>query len=97
MSKFSNPTDEALHRMTLDGTAETVGEVNDFGRHYSGLGSVDRSELGDAAGEFPASSFVIVEEDSSGFVSVHLFADESGYRAAMDRAEADYAAFADAP
>lgn len=93
MGKFNNATDEALHQLTLDGTAETVGEVNDFGRHYSGLGKVQRSELGSAAGDFPDAAFVIVEEDSNGFVEVHRFSSEEQYRAALDSAESAYSSF----
>lgn len=93
MGKFNNAADEALYRLTLDGTAETVGEVNSFGRHYSGLGEVKRGELGDAAGDFPESAFVIVEEDSSGFVEVHRFSSESDYRRQMNLIEAAYNTF----
>lgn len=89
--KFDNPTTEALYEMTLDGTAETIGEVNDYGHHHSGLGLVKRSELPDEAAEgFPASAWVIISEDHDGFVEASLLDTEGEYTAEMKRLSDEY-------
>ncbi|KMV19606.1 hypothetical protein ACT17_06050 [Mycolicibacterium conceptionense] len=95
MSKFNSDRDEALHALSLDGTAEEIGDVGTWGHHYAGLGRVERSELGDRAGDFPDHAWVIVHEDGQGFVDVALYDSEAGYRADFDRAESQYVAFED--
>ena len=45
MSKFDSPVTELLYLLTLDGTAETVGDCPTFGSIHHGLGQVTRAEL----------------------------------------------------
>lgn len=106
MGKFNSARDEVLYQLTLDGTAETIGDVNAWGQIHLGLGEVTRAELsaeysgllagaGASLGDFPDGQYWIVTEDSNGFVSTASFSSESGYRAELEAAAARWAAFED--
>jgi len=98
MGKFDSPITEVLFQLSLDGTAETVGDVSTWGAVHFGLGRVTRDELaahhgvslkgaGITAEDFPDDKFWIVHEDGQGFVDVSVFDDESTYRATLDHLE----------
>lgn len=98
MGRFDTATTEVLYRLTLDGTAETIGDVSTWGEIHFGLGRVTCDELntnfsdllaesGVAAEDFPDNTFWIVNDDSYGFVDADGFSDEKSYRAAMDALE----------
>lgn len=95
MSKFDSDRDEALYEMTLDGTGEVTGDVSTWGTHFTGLGRVERSELGERAGDFPDHAWVIVGEDNQGFVSVSFYLSESDYERTFANYEKAYAEFED--
>lgn len=93
MSKFDSPRDEALYEMSLEGTGATTGDVSTWGTHFTGLGRVERSELGDRAGDFPMHAWVILCEDNQGFVSASLYYSESDYRRTFDNYETAFSEF----
>ncbi len=104
MSKFDTATTEVLYRITLDGTAETIGDVSTWGEIHFGLGRLTREELsstfgdllsdaGVTAEDFPDGSHWIVHEDGYGFVYACSFGDERVYRAALDDYERQWLAF----
>ena len=104
MGKFDTSTTEVLYRITLDGTAETIGDVSTWGEIHFGLGRITRDELtthftdllaeaGVTAEDFPDGTFWIVNEDSYGFVGASSFGDEKSYRAALDDHERLWLAF----
>lgn len=107
MGKYDSATTEVLHRITLDGTCETVGDVSTWGEIHFGLGRLSRDELtahhsdllaeaGVAAVDFPDGAFWIVDEDRYGFVGASGYDDEKSYRAAMDALERRWLTFDDA-
>jgi hypothetical protein len=107
MSKFASARDEALYQLTLDGTAETIGDVSTWDSIYLGLGKLTRDELtthhssvlaetGASLSDFADGAFWIVREDDNGFVTIAEYASESEYRAALDDLETQWAAFEDA-
>lgn len=98
MSKFDSPVTELLYLLTLDGTAETVGDCPTFGSIHHGLGRVTRAELdanfsrqlnetGITSHDILDGLFWIVDEDDQGFVGATPFSTEQEYRAAMDELE----------
>ena len=104
MGKFDYPVTEVFYRITLDGTAQTVGDVTTFGSIYHGLGRVTRDELEthfadvlQEVGIHPTDildgMYWIVHEDDQGFVESSGYATEAEYRAAMDELENRWAAF----
>lgn len=104
MSKFDTATTEVLYRITLDGTAETVGDVSTWGEIHFGLGRITRDELtvhfgelladaGVTAEDFPCGTYWIVNEDGYGFVYASGYGDEKAYRAAMDDYERQWLSF----
>jgi hypothetical protein len=46
MVKFSSPRDEVLYRITLDGIAETIGDIQTWGHTYLGIGQTDPRRAG---------------------------------------------------
>lgn len=95
MSKYASERDEALHELSLDGIGPTTGDVSTWGTHFTGLGRVERSELGERAGDFPEHAWVIVCEDNQGFVSPSLYYSESDYERTFANHEKAYAEFED--
>jgi len=104
MGKFDTAATEVLYRITLDGTAETIGDVSTWGEIHFGLGRVTRDELtthftdllteaGVTAEDFPDGTFWIVNEDGYGFVDASGHADETSYRAALEDHERQWRAF----
>ncbi|VEH94016.1 Uncharacterised protein (plasmid) [Tsukamurella tyrosinosolvens] len=64
-----------------------------MGFHFTGLGRIDRSDLGDRAGDFPDHAWVIVCEDSRGFVTTSMYSSAAGYEHAFAAHEKAYAEF----
>lgn len=98
MAKFDTRVTEVLHGITLDGTAETIGDVQTFGAIHFGLGRVTRDELEttfsrllDEAGihstDVLDGMYWIVHEDDQGFVESSGYATEAEYRSAMNELE----------
>lgn len=94
MSKFDTATTEVLYRITLDGTAETIGDVSTWGEIHFGLGRLTREELttqfadyladaGVTAEDFPDGSHWIVHEDGYGFVYACSYGSQNAYRTDM--------------
>ena len=104
MSKFDSPVTELLYLLTLDGTAETIGDCPTFGSIHHGLGKVTRAELdanfsrqlnetGTSSHDILDGLFWIVDEDDQGFVGATPFSTESEYRSAMDELESRWSEF----
>ena len=98
MGRFDSPTTEVLHGITLDGTAETTGDVSTWGEIHFGLGRITRSELDanfavllDRVGidsfDILEGVFWILHEDDLGFVTSSGYTVEAEYRAALDELE----------
>lgn len=97
MGKFVNAADEYAYELSLDGRAETVGDVQYRG-HFAGVEfsleetthllslPVDLFTEEDV----PFRAFAIVQEDTQGFVSVEFFTNESTYRATFSDISTEY-------
>jgi hypothetical protein len=68
MSKFDSARAEALYNASLDGTADTVGDVQ-FGTHYSRVIDWCDPESTDDNGHAFDGDYIVCE-DSQGFVSI---------------------------
>lgn len=91
--KFEDNVQEYLYQLSLDGGGQEAGDQASSKGHATllVLSPEDRQELGEAGHGYEAAAFVIVREDSQGFVTVETYQDEESAQAAFSKYQGDEA------